>query len=97
LPICNLSDSANVVAKFIRARGIDVNAQNADGDTAAIAAAAHGHEWMIEQLALIPGFQANAKNTRGKTVADIVRPLAELAIRADRPFGGRGIQRREEG
>jgi ankyrin repeat protein len=70
--------NSDMLEALLQMQGIDVNAQNADGDTAAMVAAAHGHEWMIERLALMPGFEVNVKNARGETFVDIVRPLVEF-------------------
>jgi hypothetical protein len=68
----------NMFEALLQIKTIDVNAQNAEGDTAAMVAAAHGHEWMIERLALMPEFDVNVKNARGETFVDIVRPLVKL-------------------
>jgi hypothetical protein len=86
-----------MLEELLKAKGIDVNARNADGDTAAMVAAAHGHEWMIERLALIPGFDANAKNARGETVADVVRPLPQLDQKTDAQVAGRPNLLSQEG
>jgi ankyrin repeat protein len=53
----------------VQAPGIDVHAQNADGETAAMVAAAHGHKWLVERLASVPGFDTNLNHVRKNTAA----------------------------
>jgi ankyrin repeat protein len=51
---------------------INVNAQNAAGETAAMIAAANGNELILKMLVAAPGFDPNVRNARGQTVADIL-------------------------
>jgi hypothetical protein len=48
-------------------------------------AAANGHRWVIERLALMPGFDANVKNARGETLADVAEPLETQQIKPEPP------------
>jgi hypothetical protein len=64
---CTDRSDRNMLDEPLKAERIDVNVQNADGDTVAMMPAANGHGWLIERPTLIPGFDANVKNARGET------------------------------
>jgi hypothetical protein len=66
---------------LLKTEGINVNVRNADGDTAAMVAAANYHQWMIERLSSVPQFDADVRNFRGETLNDVQRALAALETR----------------
>jgi ankyrin repeat protein len=61
----------DILETLLQVEGIDVNAQNADGDTAAMVATAHGHECLVEALASGPEF-----DERNEPATDLL-PISE--------------------